>query len=219
MSLHRSNVHRLAQLFGLATDSEGEGTARFTRCTKTEYTEPASLPDLQRAVAACTKQMVQLAERCPVHVLPQLEAATVDEAEMARLTAASFEKKARRQRREEKLTAARKAKEDKAKKRLQQRMDKMKAKLKAKPKKGKHAWQNNAEDRRAKRDKSDEKAAKRAVGMAVGSAVPIPVSNTGHQMLLMLGWKGGGLGKKNDGRDQPVAAVLKMNSKGLGFVR
>ena len=219
MSLHRSNVHRLGQLFALATESEGDGAARFTRCTKTDCTQPASLAAILRTVAACTRQMQELADKCPVHVLPLLEAGTMDAAETERLTAASQEKKARKQRREEKLAAARLSKEEKTRHRLQKRMDKMKTKLASKShKKGKHAWQNKASeaDKRAKRD---EKSAKRVVGMAVSSAKPIPVSNTGHQMLLLLGWKGGGLGKKNDGRDEPVAAVLKMNSKGLGFTR
>ena len=216
--LHRSNVHRLGQLFGVATESEGEGTARFTRCVKTDATEAADSDELQRAVKDCTRQMQQLADKCPVHVLPLLEAATRDEEEMGRWTAAALEKKARKQQREEKLMAKRTAKEDKARQKLQKRMDKMKGRLKVKAKKGKHAWQNGAteEDKRAKRE---EKTAKRMVGMVTSSAIPIPVSNTGHQMLLALGWKGGGLGKKNDGRDQPVAAVVKLNSKGLGFVR
>ena len=220
MPLHRSNVHRLAQLSGLATDSEGEGTARFTRCIKTELTQPADNAELQRAVTACTKQMQQLAESCPVHVLPLLQSAAMDEAEVRRLMAASADKKAKKKLREDRLAAKRTAKEDKARQKLQKRMDAMKARLQVKAKRGKHAWQNkaggSADDKRAGRE---EKATKRMVGMAVSSAVPIPLSNTGHQMLLALGWKGGGLGKKSDGRDQPIAAVLKMNSKGLGFVK
>ena len=152
-----------------------------------------------------------------MHVLPLLESATVDEAEVRRLTAASTEKKARRQQREEKLASKRASKEEKARQKLQKRMDAMKARLKGKVKKGKHAWQNQGSDE--KRAKKEVKAAKQMVGMAMSSAIPIPVSNTGHQMLLALGWKGGGLGKKNDGRDQPVAAVVKLNMKGLGFVR
>ena len=140
----------------------------------------------------------------------------MDAAEVKRLTAASLEKKARRQQREDKLKVKRQSKEEKARQKLQHRMDKMKARLKLKPKKGKHAWQKGAGGEDDKRAKRDEKAAKRVVGMASASAVPIPASNTGHQMLLLLGWKGGGLGKKNDGRDQPIAAVVKLNSKGLG---
>ena len=142
----------------------------------------------------------------------------MDEAEVRRLTAATLEKKTRRKEREEKLASKRAAKEDKARQKLQKRMEVMKGRLKVKAKKGKHAWQNTAseEERKGKRE---EKAVKRMVGMVTSSAVPIPVSNTGHQMLLALGWKGGGLGKKNDGRDQPVAAVVKLNMKGLGFVK
>lgn len=154
-----------------------------------------------------------------MHVLPLLESAALDDAEVRRLTAASVEKKARKKQREEKLASKRASKEEKARQKLQKRMEAMKGRLKVKAKKGgKHAWQNKAseEERKGKRE---EKAAKRMVGMATSSAIPIPVSNTGHQMLLALGWKGGGLGKKNDGRDQPVAAVVKLNSKGLGFVR
>ena len=146
----------------------------------------------------------------------------MDEAEVRRLTEASMEKKARKKQREERLASKREAKADKARQKLQKRMDNMKARLKVKAKKGgKHAWQNQASkgEKQERRAKKEEKTVKLMVGMATSSAVPIPVSNTGHQMLLALGWKGGGLGKKNDGRDEPVAAVVKLNMKGLGFGR
>ena len=216
--LHRSNVHRIGQLFSLATSSSGEGTARFTLCSRTDDTEAADNDALRSTVAACTRQCQQLADKCPVHVLPLLAEAPMNEAEVRRLTAASADKRARKAQRDERLAAKREAKADKARQKLQKKLQKMKDGLRLKQKKGKHAWQNAAgeEERRGKRE---QKAAKRMVGMATSSAIPIPETNTGHQMLLALGWKGGGLGKKSDGRDQPIAAVVKLNSKGLGFVR
>ena len=53
--------------------------------------------------------------------------------------------------------------------------------------------------------------------LSVGSSLPIPASNTGHRLLLQLGWRGGGLGRKGDGIALPIAATYKLNSQGLGF--
>ncbi|KYQ93779.1 hypothetical protein DLAC_05171 [Tieghemostelium lacteum] len=46
---------------------------------------------------------------------------------------------------------------------------------------------------------------------------PISSSNVGHMLLKSLGWSGGGLGVKGEGRDEPLQAVIRKNRIGLGF--
>lgn len=36
-------------------------------------------------------------------------------------------------------------------------------------------------------------------------------------MMKMMGWTGGALGSNQEGREEPVAAVLKVGRKGLGL--
>ncbi|KAJ0404931.1 hypothetical protein P43SY_005930 [Pythium insidiosum] len=46
----------------------------------------------------------------------------------------------------------------------------------------------------------------------------LPESNRGYQLLLNMGWhQDSGLGRRNDGRIDPVATVLKTDRAGLGM--
>ncbi len=45
---------------------------------------------------------------------------------------------------------------------------------------------------------------------------PIHAANIGHQMLLKLGWTGGGLGAAEQGIVEPIPVALKNNKRGLG---
>ncbi|KAM7362620.1 uncharacterized protein ACRADG_013220 isoform 2-T2 [Cochliomyia hominivorax] len=44
----------------------------------------------------------------------------------------------------------------------------------------------------------------------------IDSSNKGYKMMKMMGWSGGGLGSKKQGREDPVGYLLKNNRAGLG---
>ncbi|GLE10656.1 hypothetical protein PINS_up022873 [Pythium insidiosum] len=46
----------------------------------------------------------------------------------------------------------------------------------------------------------------------------LPESNRGYQLLLNMGWQqDSGLGRRNDGRMEPIATVLKTDRAGLGM--
>ncbi|GLE08114.1 hypothetical protein PINS_up019076 [Pythium insidiosum] len=54
--------------------------------------------------------------------------------------------------------------------------------------------------------------------MVVINAVWLPESNRGYQLLLNMGWQqDSGLGRRNDGRMEPIATVLKTDRAGLGM--
>lgn len=44
----------------------------------------------------------------------------------------------------------------------------------------------------------------------------IDSNNKGFRMMKMMGWSGGGLGAKKQGRENPVGYLLKNNRAGLG---
>ena len=46
--------------------------------------------------------------------------------------------------------------------------------------------------------------------------VALGASNKGHAMLSKMGWKGGGLGKEGEGRDEPVLVEQRAERAGLG---
>lgn len=57
-------------------------------------------------------------------------------------------------------------------------------------------------------------------GMTVAAPVAeegIPASNVGHKLLQKLGWRGGGLGKDEHGRTEPVEAKQRATRAGLGI--
>ena len=46
--------------------------------------------------------------------------------------------------------------------------------------------------------------------------VALGASNKGHAMLSKMGWKGGGLGRGGEGRDEPVLVEQRAERAGLG---
>ncbi|TDG51376.1 hypothetical protein AWZ03_002171 [Drosophila navojoa] len=44
----------------------------------------------------------------------------------------------------------------------------------------------------------------------------LDASNKGYRMMRMMGWTGGGLGRRKQGREEPVGYLLKSNRMGLG---
>ena len=46
--------------------------------------------------------------------------------------------------------------------------------------------------------------------------VPLSANNKGHAMMAKMGWKGGGLGKEGEGRDEPVLVEQRAERAGLG---
>uniref|UniRef100_W8BTA5 NF-kappa-B-repressing factor n=1 Tax=Ceratitis capitata TaxID=7213 RepID=W8BTA5_CERCA len=44
----------------------------------------------------------------------------------------------------------------------------------------------------------------------------LDASNKGYKMMKLMGWTGGGLGSKTQGREEPVGYLLKNNRAGLG---
>ncbi|KRG02300.1 uncharacterized protein Dmoj_GI22032, isoform B [Drosophila mojavensis] len=44
----------------------------------------------------------------------------------------------------------------------------------------------------------------------------LDASNKGYRMMRMMGWTGGGLGRRKQGREEPVGYLLKNNRMGLG---
>ncbi|KAK4423311.1 hypothetical protein Salat_1913900 [Sesamum alatum] len=57
----------------------------------------------------------------------------------------------------------------------------------------------------------------RASNMGSAASTPIDSSNIGFQLLKKHGWKEGtGLGVSEQGRLEPVQAVIKKNKRGLG---
>lgn len=51
----------------------------------------------------------------------------------------------------------------------------------------------------------------------VTSDTPIASTNSGYQMLMSMGWDGGGLGKNRDGISDPIKVKVKPNAHGIGF--
>jgi len=52
---------------------------------------------------------------------------------------------------------------------------------------------------------------------AAGNSMPIPHSNLGHQLLLRMGWQGGGLGSQQQGIEEPIQPSFLPIRKGLGW--
>jgi hypothetical protein len=46
----------------------------------------------------------------------------------------------------------------------------------------------------------------------------LDASNVGHKLLQMMGWTGGGLGRKQEGIAEPVALKTVFRREGLGTV-
>lgn len=44
----------------------------------------------------------------------------------------------------------------------------------------------------------------------------LDASNKGYRIMKLMGWTGGGLGSKKQGREDPVEYLLKNNRAGLG---
>jgi len=74
------------------------------------------------------------------------------------------------------------------------------------------SYEDRAADRRRVKGSSHpgEKTQVASVDVALGT------SNKGHAMLAKMGWKGGGLGKKGGGRDEPVLVEQRADRAGLG---
>ena len=74
------------------------------------------------------------------------------------------------------------------------------------------SYEDRAADRRRVKGSSHpgEKTQVASVDVALGA------SNKGHAMLAKMGWKGGGLGKEGEGRDEPVLVEQRAERAGLG---
>ena len=74
------------------------------------------------------------------------------------------------------------------------------------------SYEDRAADRRRVKGSSHpgEKTQVASVEVALGA------SNKGHAMLAKMGWKGGGLGKEGEGRDEPVLVEQRAERAGLG---
>ena len=220
-AVHRSQIHRLAALYGLGSASLGSGEARYTSVTRLPSSHPANPSELSQLLAIFLADMTERSQRRLVRKADEAVAAYPSHPSGPNL------KTLRKKAREEKQQAKAAKRQDKEKRALLQKMAKMKAQLKARGKaggKGKNAWQQQQPDA-GERGKAKIGATGQGTGKVAGrgmavaslaSAVPIPLSNAGHRLLLLLGWKGGGLGRKNDGIVAPVSATLKLNNKGLG---
>ena len=225
---HRSQIHRLAELYGMSSVSAGSGAARYTTVTRLPSSHAVGPSELSSLISSCFKQLTVVSSSCPVH---HLQAVAPRPSASSPPLPQSSAKREKKREREQRLQAKAAKREENTRRLLLKRMEKMKARLqlkskgKAKGGKAKNAWNNGAategQARAAKavgtavRDVSG-RTGRALMASSLASSAPIPTSNTGHRMLLALGWKGGGLGVNGEGIAVPVAATIKLNSRGLG---
>jgi hypothetical protein len=218
-SLHRAHIHRIAALYGLSHHSTGEGAARYTTVTRTANARPADAGKLTKLIASLTAQSAPLTASCPTHH-PGAASARPE------VEDGGGAKRERKKARELALALNAKRKQEKLLRKMERMREKLRAKARGNKKSRKQpavsAAGSGGKEERGGRAGGGEVAvssrtARSLAVSSVASSHPIPASNTGHRLLLQLGWRGGGLGRNGDGIALPIAATYKLNSKGLGF--
>lgn len=51
------------------------------------------------------------------------------------------------------------------------------------------------------------------------SATELGEDNIGRKLMKLMGWEGGGLGKNEQGIEEPIAAGLQVQREGLGLIK